>query len=234
MNEIINGELDTDDLKIDYYSKEEFDEELKMVENDGMCYSPKIENKQSQAMQVLTSKKTVEYYTPPNYIDLVRDVFTHISLDPASNKKAQGWIKADNWYGLDHDSETERDGLTNPWFFLESPVNKIFVNPPYCGKTRDWIKKAESEYLKSIKQGIHLEIIVLASNAAGYVWWESLADKWTVCHVRERIRFIDAQGNQGGQAKKGSAFCYLGKNWEKFAEVFKKIGRITYPEVEIK
>lgn len=57
---------------------------------------------QSQAMQLLTSAKTVAWYTPKYYTDLARQVMGSIDLDPASCEVAQQWIKSYNYYGLDN------------------------------------------------------------------------------------------------------------------------------------
>lgn len=56
-----------------------------------------------------------------------------------------------------------------------------------------------------------------------------MIDKWVTCSVRERIRFIDENGNQNGQAKKASVFAYMGHRGNVFADIFETIGRITYP-----
>ncbi len=189
-------------------------------------------NQMSQPMSVLTSKKTQEWYTPKNYIDMVKQVFGGvIQLDPASNEFAQEWVGANLWYGLEHPYPEFRDGMEASWNYDEWNWHTVFCNPPYNGNTTHWVKKAESEYLKNI--GSTMEIILLVNSATGYKWFEDLMDKWVTCSVRDRIRFIDEKGNQGGQAKKASVFAYLGHRKEIFAEVFKKIGRITYPTKEL-
>ena len=61
----------------------------------------------------------VEWYTPPSFIELVREVLGTIDLDPASCATAQGWIQAKTFY------TKEQDGLSQPWF------GRVFCNPPY-------------------------------------------------------------------------------------------------------
>ncbi len=51
----------------------------------------------------LTSKETVEWYTPPEYTALARQVMGSIDLDPASNELAQTWIKATTFYTAAND-----------------------------------------------------------------------------------------------------------------------------------
>ena len=60
-----------------------------------------------------------EYYTPPIYIDMVRQVLGTIDLDPASNMIAQQWIQATRFY------VQEDDGLSQPW------TGRLYLNPPY-------------------------------------------------------------------------------------------------------
>ncbi len=48
----------------------------------------------------LTSKETVEWYTPGRYVELARQVMGSIDLDPASNELAQTWIKAKTFYSV--------------------------------------------------------------------------------------------------------------------------------------
>jgi hypothetical protein len=61
----------------------------------------------------------VEWYTPPIYIEMARQVLGNINLDPASNHTAQEWIDAEAYY------TKEDNGLIQPWF------GSIWLNPPY-------------------------------------------------------------------------------------------------------
>lgn len=185
-------------------------------------------------MQVLTSKKTAEWYTPNDpWINMVKSVFGGvINLDPASNRFAQSWIDAVLWYGPEQEENGYpefADGLIPIWNYSNCSFNTVFCNPPYNGSSANWVKKAEQEYIESLKGcvGTKMEVIMLVNNAAGYKWFEDIMDKWTTCLVRERIRFVDEDGNQGGQAKKASVFAYLGENPARFKEVFGEVGRIT-------
>jgi hypothetical protein len=194
---------------------------------------------QSQHFGLLTSTKTVEWYTNKESICLVKKFFARdgreldsaIDLDPASSELPQyGWIKAKNWFGLEHPDLSCRDGLLNDW---TASSEKIFCNPPYNGNTRHWLTKAHAEYDKYLKHytedWLDTEIIFLISSSIGYNWFEDLLDRQTTCLVRKRLSFIKEDGTQGGQAKKASAFVYWGKNNEEFAEHFKHLGRIIVP-----
>src|SRR5678815_2193565 len=97
---------------------------------------------QNQPMKVLTSHESVEWLTPPFYIDLVRKVLGKIDLDPASHPISQRWIKAD----FTMMGPPGIDGLEHRWW------GKVFCNPPY-GKTPAgvsnqalWSMKMHKEY----------------------------------------------------------------------------------------
>lgn len=68
-----------------------------------------------QAMSILTSHVSQEWYTPPKYVELVRAVLGEIDLDPATDAIPQRWIKARRFY------TKEDDGLAQQW----SSYNRI-------------------------------------------------------------------------------------------------------------
>lgn len=173
----------------------------------------------SQAMSVLVSYETAEWYTPPEFIGMVRRVLGRIDTDPATCAMANTWIKAPVCF------TSENDGLSQSWH------GTVFLNPPY-GKTDGksnqdiWSKKLEAEFLS----GNTTEAILLVNSTHGYKWYEYLWHRYPVCKVTDRIRFIKPDGSVGGQAKRGQTFVYFGNNVEKFQEVFQSIGRLIYPD----
>jgi hypothetical protein len=172
-----------------------------------------------QSMQILTSSKTQEWYTPEIYIQVVREVLGSIELDPASCWAANEWIKADRYF------TEEDDGLAQEWV-----AKTVFLNPPYgkagARSSQDiWARKLEQEYLS----GNVKEAILLTKCVPGYAWWERLFRKWLVCFVEHRIEFVKL-GEDGkivsvGKAKAGTNFWYLGRNTLKFRHVFEQLGR---------
>lgn len=76
----------------------------------------------SQAMQVLTSRATTSWFTPPETIGLVRAVLGEIDLDPATNLTAQAWIQAKDYF------TKEQDGLSSDW------GGRVWLNPYEYGK----------------------------------------------------------------------------------------------------
>lgn len=176
----------------------------------------------SQQMQVTTfSHGSMEYYTPPIYVDAAREVMGCIDLDPASCETAQEWIKATQFF-------TEADnGLEQDWH------GRVWLNPPYSktnGESNQalWSNRLVNEY----KQGKVVEAILLVKAALGYNWFEDLWYEWPVCFARERLSFIKSDGSSDGKSKQGTAFLYLGENVNKFKEVFSQFGRVILPEVE--
>jgi DNA N-6-adenine-methyltransferase (Dam) len=168
----------------------------------------------SQPMQVLVSRETTEWYTPPWLIERVRVTLGSIRLDPASHPIPQAWIQAEQYFT--HDD----DGLSRPWF------GNVFLNPPYNGSSAQWTAKLISEYQSGrVEQGV-----LLVSSKLGYAWYEKLWSAYPVCCLRERVRFVSPDGQTNGQAKCGSTLVYLGQNVDRFGKTFKDMGRVILPE----
>ena len=173
-----------------------------------------------QAMEVLTSSNTNEWYTPERIIGLVKLVMGNIDLDPASCEFAQRWIKADNYF------TKEDSGLTKNWY------GRVFLNPPY-GKTGNhsnqdiWATKLIDEiYTERV-----CEAILLTKTVPGYAWWDTLFNfLWPgpMCITLGRLSFVNME-DKIGKSKVASSFWYFGKNEEKFEYYFSKIGRIIFP-----
>ncbi len=169
----------------------------------------------SQELSVLLSHETAEWYTPPVYVEAARRVMGVIDLDPASNRLPQSWIKAERYY------TTEDDGLCRQW------RGRVWLNPPY-GKTGGqsnqdiWSQKLIGEY----HAGRVSEAILLVKAALGYGWFDRLFERYPVCLMRGLIRFIKHDGSQGGKAKLGSAFFYVGPRFERFEAEFGQLGRV--------
>lgn len=158
---------------------------------------------------------SVEYYTPPLYIDMVRQVLGTIDLDPASNKVAQSWIQATSYY------TKENDGLTQPW------SGNLYINPPYGSPevrlmAQQFFEKAIAEYQA---ENITSAILLLNRTEAG--WYKDLQRQLSaICEVVKRINFIDQDGIPQSSPRYYSDFLYLGKDPDKFKEVFNSIGEI--------
>jgi site-specific DNA-methyltransferase (adenine-specific) len=82
---------------------------------------------------VMFSSKTVEWYTPQWLFDKLNDEFS-FTLDPCSTHEN---AKCKKHYTI------EENGLLQDWF-----GETVFVNPPYCKQTKEWVKKSYEESLK--------------------------------------------------------------------------------------
>lgn len=172
-----------------------------------------------QAMRVMVSSLTNEWYTPPVYVEAARSVLGEIDLDPASSIVAQRWVRAKHFYAR------PLNGWRLPWF------GRVWLNPPY-GKTARtsnqelWLQRLALEFSTgSVRAGI-----ALCNSALGYDWYEQLYEIWPVCHAVKRIKFIRPDGSDEGEAKRGSSFFYFGMEPERFRSVFRQFGRVHIPE----
>jgi hypothetical protein len=164
-----------------------------------------------QAMRVLTSRKTTEWYTPKDIIERARSVLGAIDLDPASNDIAQQWIRATTYY-------TAETPLQSPW------AGRVWLNPPFK-RTDTWVARLNQAY----DAGAVTAAILLVNSAPGYIWWEELWRSRPVCMLRDRVRFVTPAGTPGGQAKKGTTIAYYGTDVQRFRECFHDIGRVLVP-----
>lgn len=165
----------------------------------------------SQAMETLTSRETVDWYTPPDIIECARSLLGAIDLDPASSEVAQQWIQATEYYTIES-SQLEWAG-------------RVWLNPPF-DDTPAWVDRLDSEYIN----GNVTAAVLLVNSAPGYNWWEDLWRRRPVCMLRERLRFWTPEGKPGGQAKKGTTIAYYGEDIHLFTEIFNELGRIILPE----
>ena len=172
-----------------------------------------LERRKRKPHEAKTSSVSDEWYTPPEYIQMARQVMGGIDLDPASNELAQQWVQAEQYY------TQSDDGLTLPWY------DRIWLNPPYGNQMPVWIKKLIAAYeKKEVTQAI-----ILVRPAAGSSWFQQLSGQFIGCTLHKRIKFIDANGKAQSSPVHGNVFFYLGCKSERFREVFSDIGVVTKP-----
>jgi ParB family chromosome partitioning protein len=165
----------------------------------------------NQAMQVLTSQGTDEWYTPPELVTRARQCLGGIDVDPATCEAAQAWIQASSYYTADD----VISGLARPW------AGRVWLNPPFSDTPRwvlHWLRAPE------VSAGL-----LLVNSAPGYGWWEHLWREVPVLMLRERIRFVRADGSASGQAKKGQTIAYRGPDLHRFMAAFGDLGRVITP-----
>lgn len=156
------------------------------------------------------STRTDEWYTPPEYIEMAREVMGDIDLDPASNELAQSWIKARKYFTKDD------DGLRQEW------KGNIWNNPPYGRTVENWIVCALTCYAAG-----DINSAILLLNRTGAAWYKARTKEVTaICEVHKRIAFIDENGQRQSSPRYYNDFLYLGKDVEKFVDVFSRIGDV--------
>jgi ParB family chromosome partitioning protein len=159
---------------------------------------------------VVNNSGNVEWYTPPNILELAREVMGGIDLDPASCEFANKAVQAKQFF-----TEAE-DGIKKTW------KGRVWLNPPYEAGLADAFT---SKLLAEIQIGV-TEAICLTNNATETAWGSSLlAAANAVCFPKGRIRFLTEAGVMNSPLQ-GQMICYLGKNVEKFSRVYGQLGPI--------
>jgi hypothetical protein len=160
------------------------------------------------------SSESNEWYTPAGYLELVREVFGHIDLDPASSPLANESVQA-------HQIYTEADdGLSQDWF------GNVFCNPPYGIQEGQslagmFCQKAISEYEHDRISGA-----ILLVNSVHSQKWQAPLYRFPVCFVDHRIQFVNGDGTENKNPTFQNIFVYLGPDREVFARVFSEIGYV--------
>jgi hypothetical protein len=167
---------------------------------------------QSQAMALMVSQASVEWYTPPWVLDEARKVLGSIDLDPASNPTANAWVQAKTFY------TRADDGFMKPW------AGRLWLNPPF-DETERWARRLEAAYV----DGDVTAALLLVNSAPGYNWYERLVDVWPAIQFRKRMAFVRGDGlvnkDKGGLAKKSQTVVYFGRDVARFEAVFGAFGR---------
>lgn len=166
----------------------------------------------NQAMSVLTSQATTQWYTPAWIIALARETMGGIDLDPASCALAQETVQAARWY------DEVGDGYGRQW------QGRVFLNPPFSDTPR-WVRRLGAAYA----DGDVIQAVLLVNSAPGYSWWESLWRVYPVCMLAKRVAFVGENGVASGPAKKGTTIAYMGPYLSKFESVWSAHGRVLWP-----
>lgn len=159
------------------------------------------------APRVLAYDGHFEYYTPPEIIELARKTMGSIDLDPCSNKYAQKYIKAKEFF-------TEKDdGLNKEWF------GNVWLNPPYVyKKVGEWVDKLI--YGGEVKRGI-----ILTNNNTETIWGQSLLT-WcnAICFPSGRIKFWNRDGQNPRGPLQGQMILGFCVDPKTFCDNFRPLG----------
>ncbi|HMF07231.1 MAG TPA: DNA N-6-adenine-methyltransferase [Methylocella sp.] len=152
-----------------------------------------------------------EWFTPPEYLVLVREVLGEIDLDPASSAEAQKIVRAKQFF------DKGTDGLKQEWH------GRVFLNPPYG---RSLIGLFTAKLAAEWKAGRIESAITLTHNYTDPFWFQNdlVPSASAICFTCGRIEFL---GDHVPDPTQGQAFCYLGQDVDLFGEVFTSIGFVA-------
>jgi phage N-6-adenine-methyltransferase len=153
-----------------------------------------------------------EWYTPPSYLDLAREVLGGIDLDPASNDIAQKTVGATQYFTADN------NGLSKEW------IGRIWLNPPYAQPA---IERFTDKLLAERRAGRTTSAIMLTNDCTDTAWYQKAvraADAF--CLLRGRVSFIAPDGITRSSPTQGQTFFYYGDSPDLFGSVFGRIGYV--------
>ena len=169
----------------------------------------------STALKALTSttgNKTDCWNTPPEFVGDVLKYFGTLDLDPCCNDEDNPNVPARKVY-------TEKtNGLAHEWI-----ADSVFMNHPYSN-SKEWVPYAVSQY----ELGHAKEMILLIKLDVSTKWWRSVS-QYSWIAINKRLKFGDGKGAAPFQ----SAIIYLGKNLDRFNEVFGKYGTLYVPHKKV-
>jgi hypothetical protein len=162
------------------------------------------EDKPAYRLAPLMTSASEEWYTPAHIVEMVREMLGAIDLDPCTSEAANKTVKAAYTYAK------ADDGLAQDW------TGRVYMNPPYGDVIGQWTTKLVDEY----NAGRVDEAIALLPGRIDTQWFQPLFD-FPICCVRGRLKFSGADA-----ATFPSVVIYMGRNKQKFVEVFSKVGAI--------
>jgi hypothetical protein len=168
----------------------------------------------SAARGTLQRRESNEWYTPPRFISLAREVLGEIDIDPASTAEAQKIVRARQYF------DKYQNGLAQYW------RGRVWLNPPY---SRQLIGKFIGKLLMEWEAGRISACIALTHSYTDSLWFHDAASAaCAMCFTQGRIQFYDPGGTIAN-ATQGQIFFYYGAEFESFKDKFERIGSIVRP-----
>ena len=165
-----------------------------------------------KALTATTGNRTDCWNTPPEFVGDVLKYFGTLDLDPCCNDEDNPNVPARKVY-------TEKtNGLAHEWI-----ADSVFMNHPYSN-SKEWVPYAVSQY----ELGHAKEMILLIKLDVSTKWWRSVS-QYSWIAINKRLKFGDGKGAAPFQ----SAIIYLGKNLDRFNEVFGKYGTLYVPHKKV-
>ena len=165
-----------------------------------------------KALTATTGNKTDCWNTPPEFVGDVLKYFGTLDLDPCCNDEDNPNVPARKVY-------TEKtNGLAHEWI-----ADSVFMNHPYSN-SKEWVPYAVSQY----ELGHAKEMILLIKLDVSTKWWRSVS-QYSWIAINKRLKFGDGKGAAPFQ----SAIIYLGRNLDRFNEIFGKYGTLYVPHNKV-
>ena len=160
----------------------------------------------------LLTSDTCEWFTPPQYVDMARELLGGIDVDPASNAYAnEKVVQATTFYDI------QTNGLNKDW------PGRCWLNPPYGKDGGDSNQEIWSRRLiEQFEAGITTEAVLLVNANTEAKWFQPLYN-YFICFTDHRIRFYNTEGTPS-QPTQGNAFIYFGSQQERFVKLFSSFG----------
>jgi ParB family chromosome partitioning protein len=153
-----------------------------------------------------------EWYTPKEYIELVRNVMGGIDLDPASSQTANEIVQAMEFFNR------EDDGLSRKW------RERVFMNPPYA---QPYIQKFIEKLIDHVVAGEVAQAVVLVNNATETRWGQLLLHHASaVCFPAGRVKFWHPEKTSA--PLQGQMIAYIGNNVDAFTKSFSNKGVVCH------
>ena len=165
-----------------------------------------------KALTATTGNRTDKWNTPPEFVGDVIKYFGTLDLDPCCDDENNPNVPAKKVY-------TEKtNGLAHKWI-----ADSVFMNHPYSN-SKEWVPYAVSQY----ESGNSKEMILLIKLDVSTKWWKSVS-QYSWIAINKRLKFGDGKGAAPFQ----SAIIYLGKNLDRFNDVFGKYGTLYVPHKKV-
>ena len=126
-------------------------------------------------MAYMDKAKTDDWATPQFLFDQLNDKY-RFTLDVAASSSNR---KCDEWFGLDHEQESRRDGLKADWY------GNVWCNPPYGRVINDWVRKA------NVYQGLSVLLLPARTDTRWFHDYCYLSGRTQIKFIKGRIKFGD-------------------------------------------
>ena len=121
--------------------------------------------------KVMFSSASNEWATPQAFFDKLNNIFGPFTLDAEAS--------SDNYKVATYYTQSD-DSLSQDW-----SSNRVFLNPPYGSKLKDWVKKA---YEEGQKDNTVVVMLIPARTDTKY-WHEFVMKADEIRFVKGRLKF---------------------------------------------